>query len=105
MGQMITVAQKGDLPPGAAISVEVAGEPVALFNIDGTYYAIGDTCTHSGGPLCEGEVDGTVVTCPWHGATFDVCTGAALGPPADDGVASYRVEVNEDDIRIEVPQE
>ena len=103
MGQMITVAQRSDLAPGTAMSVEVDGEPVALFNVDGTYYAIGDTCTHSGGPLCEGECEGTVVTCPWHGATFDIISGEALGPPADEGVATYKVEVAGEYIRIEVP--
>ena len=103
MGQMITVAQTGDLPPGKAMAVEVAGETVALFNIDGTYYAIADTCTHSGGPLCEGEVEGKAVTCPWHGATFDITTGTVLAPPAYEGVARYKVEVESDDIKIEVP--
>ena len=70
MGQFIKVAQKGDIPPGKCVSVEVNGQRVALFNVDGAYYAIGDTCTHRGGPLSEGDLDVKVVTCPWHGATF-----------------------------------
>ncbi len=103
MGQMIKVAQTGDLPPSKAMCVEVEGEMVALFNVGGTYYAIADTCTHSGGPLSEGEVDGSVVTCPWHGAEFDLTTGEVMGPPAYEGVGSYKVEVDGDDIKIELP--
>ena len=61
----------------------------SLFNVEGTYHAIGDTCTHRGGPLSEGDVQGTRVTCPWHGADFDLKTGAVLGPPAQKGVPSY----------------
>jgi nitrite reductase/ring-hydroxylating ferredoxin subunit len=75
---------------------------VALFNVEGTYYAIGDTCTHRGGPLSEGDVQGTKVTCPWHGAHFDLKTGAVLGPPAQKGVPSYKVTVEGDDIKVEV---
>jgi hypothetical protein len=61
--------------------------------VEGSYHAIGDTCTHRGGPLSEGDVQGTRVTCPWHGADFDLKTGAVLGPPAQKGVPSYKVMV------------
>ncbi len=102
-GEIVKVARTSDLPPGNAMSVEVAGETVALFNIDGTYYAIGNTCAHRGGPLCEGDVEGSVVTCPWHGATYDITTGGVLTPPADQRVTSYKVQVDGDDIKIEAP--
>ena len=68
------------MPPGQAAIFTVEGQRIALFNVEGTYYAIGDTCTHRFGPLSEGDVQGTKVTCPWHGADFDLKTGAALGP-------------------------
>ena len=103
MGQLIKVAETNEVPPGTAKAVDVEGRPVALFNIDGTYYAIDDTCTHRGGPLSEGEVDGTVVTCPLHGATFDITTGNVLGPPASEGVAHYNVQVDGNDIKVETP--
>ena len=74
---------------------------IALFNVDGTYYAIDDECPHSGGPLSEGDVDGCEVECPWHGASFNLKDGSVQCPPADDGVKAYRVEVDGDDIRIE----
>ena len=101
MGQLIKVAEINEVPPGTAKVVDLEGRPVALFNIEGTYYAIDDTCTHRGGPLSEGEVEGTIVTCPLHGATFDVTTGYVLGPPASNGVARYDVEVEGNDIKIE----
>ena len=103
MGQRIKVAETNEVPPGTAKAVDVEGRPVALFNIDGTYYAIDDTCTHRGGPLSEGEVDGTVVACPLHGATFDITTGNVLGPPASEGVAHYNVQVDGNDIKVETP--
>ncbi len=103
MGETTKVAKAKDLAPGKAMCVEVAGQKVALFNIDGSYHAIGDSCTHVGGPLSEGEVDGKVVTCPLHGAQFDVTTGAVLGPPAGADVPCYKVHVDGDDIKIETP--
>jgi nitrite reductase/ring-hydroxylating ferredoxin subunit len=103
MGQLIKVAETNEVPPGTAKTVDVEGRPVALFNIDGTYYAIDDTCTHRGGPLSEGPVEGTTVTCPWHGATYDVITGNVLGPPAPEGVAHYNVHVDGNDIKVESP--
>jgi len=75
---------------------------VALFNVSGTIYAIHGTCTHRGGPLGEGELDGLVVTCPWHGARFDVTTGHVIGPPAPQGVPAYKVVVEGNLIKVEV---
>lgn len=103
MGGFQRVASKKDLPPGKGMAVQVGTERVALFNVDGTFYAIGDTCTHRGGPLSDGVLDGTLVTCPWHGAEFDVCTGKNVGPPAPREVPSFKVRVQGDDIEIEVP--
>ena len=82
--------------------VGVGGKHIALFNIGGSYYAIDDTCTHRGGPLSEGAVRGTTVTCPWHGAQYDLKTGGVLTRPAPQGVASYKVVVEGDDIGIEL---
>ena len=82
MGEFIKVAMVGDIAPGEARGVEAGGKRIALFNIDGTFYAIDDTCTHRCGPLSEGMVMGAEVTCPWHRALFDVTSGAVLGAPA-----------------------
>src|SRR6266436_5091715 len=81
MAQFIKIASTTDLAPGEAKCVEVGGKKIALFNLDGTFFAIDDTCTHRGGPLSEGEVSGEEVTCPWRGAVDNIKTGEVLRPP------------------------
>ncbi len=102
MGNLVEVAKMGDLEPGQGMCVEVEDTKIALFNIGGTYYAIDDTCTHGGGPLSEGECEEHVVTCPWHGAQFNLKTGEVLSPPARKSVTSYKVLVEGSSIKIEV---
>ena len=102
MAGFVKVAKTEDLAPGQGKMVEAGGKKIALFNVDGDYCAISDTCTHHGGPLSEGELDGKEVTCPWHGAVFDVTTGEVLGPPAMEGVACYKIRVSGKDIEIEI---
>lgn len=102
MGEFVKVAKTGDIVPGTGMAVEVRGNLIALFNCDGAYYAINNTCTHVGGPLAEGLIAGDEVTCPWHGARFKIPTGEVLGPPARQGVAKYNVRVEGDDIEVEV---
>jgi nitrite reductase/ring-hydroxylating ferredoxin subunit len=82
--------------------VEAGGQSVALFNVNGSYFAIENTCPHAGGPLAEGPLDGDVVTCPWHGSRFNVKTGAVLAPPARRSVKSFPVRVTGSDVEIEV---
>ena len=101
MGTLVKVAEKKDLPAGSAIAVEVNGKQIALFNVNNQYYAIEDTCTHAGGSLSEGDVEGTIVTCPWHGATFDITNGKVLSEPAPEGVKSYKVHIEGEEIKIE----
>jgi nitrite reductase/ring-hydroxylating ferredoxin subunit len=102
MANLIEVAKTNEIEPGEGKLMEVEGNEIALFNCDGSYYAIDNTCTHQGGPLCEGDLEGDKVTCPWHGAEFDVKTGNVLGPPAEESVKSYRVQVDGDSIKIEI---
>lgn len=102
MGQWHSVASKQDIKPGAALQVSLEGKVLALFNIQGKFYAIDDACSHAGGSLAEGPVAGSVVTCPWHGATFDILTGAALSDPAYEGVKAYGVKVEGDNILVEL---
>ena len=103
MPQLVKVADAKALAPGRAIKVEAGGQKIALFNAGGTFYAIGDTCTHRGGPLSEGTLSGTRITCPWHGAKFEVTSGKVVGPPAQLDVPSYKVVVEGDDIKVEIP--
>jgi 3-phenylpropionate/trans-cinnamate dioxygenase ferredoxin component len=102
MAKFLKIAETKDVPPGQAAAFTIEGQKIALFNVGGIYYAIGDTCTHLGGPLSEGDVESTKVTCPWHGAEFDLKTGTVLGPPAQKGVPSYKVVVEGGDIKVEV---
>ncbi len=102
MGELIKVATLSDVPPGTCRHVDAGGRAVALFNVDGTIHAIGGTCTHRGGPLGEGELEGTIVTCPWHGAQFEVTTGQVVGPPAGQRVPTYTVVVEGEDIQVDV---
>ncbi|MEK7206194.1 MAG: non-heme iron oxygenase ferredoxin subunit [candidate division NC10 bacterium] len=102
MAAFVKVATTSELAPGQAKRVEAQGKRIALFNVGGSYHAVDDTCTHRGGPLSEGQVDGNVVTCPWHGAKFNITTGEVLGPPARAGVASFRTRVSGPDVEVEL---
>jgi nitrite reductase (NADH) small subunit len=84
---MIKLANKKDIPPGTAITVQGPdGTEIALFNIEGTIYALDNSCPHMGGPLGDGEIENCCVTCPWHGWQFDVKTGACENVPGESAV-------------------
>ena len=102
MSGFIKVATTDELADQQAKLVEVEGHKIALFRVNGAFYALSDACTHRGGPLSEGELEGAEVTCPWHGAKFDIPTGAVHGSPAREGVKSYPVRVTGADIEVEV---
>src|SRR5437764_12352642 len=91
MTDFIKVARVDDLEDGELMAVEVDGEPVCLAKVDGNIYAFTDNCTHISGPLTEGELDDEVLTCPWHGAQFNVCTGKVLRGPALANIHTYTV--------------
>ena len=96
----VTVAKVGEIAEGTCKIVRVDDQSVAVYLIDGAYYAIDDVCTHDGGPLAEGPLEGAVVECPRHGARFDVRTGQVLAPPATVPVPTYAVRVVGDDVQI-----
>ena len=89
-----------DVALGTAKLVAVDGKEIALFNVDGTFYALDNECPHRGGPLGEGELEGCIVTCPWHAWQYDVRTGESI---TDDlKVARYDVKVEGDDVLVAV---
>jgi len=92
MANFVRAAAVGDVAPGTGRCVTVGGKEIALFNIDGTFHAVDNTCLHRGGPLAEGELDGCVVTCPWHGWQYDVTTGVNIMDEAER-VLRYEVKV------------
>jgi len=100
MPEFTKVATTDEIPAGQAKLVEVNGNEMAIFNIDGSFHAIDNTCTYVDGPLYEGEISGAQVTCPWHGAIFDVTTGQVLGLPAPESVADYNLRIEGSDIEI-----
>ena len=102
MAEFVKVATTDEVLPGQARLVEVNGTEIALFNVGGEFHAIDNNCTHVGGPLCEGEIAGSEVICPWHGAAFDVTTGRAVGPPAIEPVNHYQLRVADGNIEIEI---
>ena len=95
------VATKSEIPPGTGKVVEVGGKAIAVFNCDGTFYAIDNTCKHRGGPLGEGAVSGTTVTCPWHGWEYDVSSGSCQTDPSTK-VQAFSVTVEGDDVLVAV---
>ena len=89
-----------DVAPGAAKLVAVDGKEIALFNVDGTFYALDNECPHRGGPLGEGDLEGCIVTCPWHAWQYDVRSGESI---TDDlKVARYDVKVEGSDVLVAV---
>jgi nitrite reductase/ring-hydroxylating ferredoxin subunit len=98
----VRVGTVTDVPAGEGRVIEAAGRTLALFNVDGTYYALDNSCAHRGGPLGEGDMDRAVVTCPWHGWRWDVRSGANVNNPAVR-VACFAVIVEQDALFIEVP--
>ena len=97
----VPVAKVSEIPAGTTKVVTVGGMPVMLCNVDGEIYAIEDGCTHDGGELDQGVLDGACIECPRHGARFDVRTGAVLALPAVIPVPTYAVRVEGDDIYVQ----
>jgi nitrite reductase/ring-hydroxylating ferredoxin subunit len=99
MPQFVRVAAVGDVPPGTGAVVEANGRRVALFNVDGAFYALDNTCLHRGGPVGEGDLDGVVVTCPWHGFQYDVTTGRNMFDP-QVGLQTFPTRVEDGDVLV-----
>jgi len=99
MVTFVRVAKVSDIPPGQGRVVVVQGRPIALFNLDGSLYALSNVCLHRGGPIGEGELDGTVVTCPLHGWEYDVRTGSNTINPAAR-LSTFPVRIEGDDVLV-----
>lgn len=99
MPNFVKVASTSDLKPGENKVVNVDGTEVALFNVNGQFFAINNTCPHRGGPLGEGFLEDDVVTCPWHGWRYNVKTGANVMMPTAK-VPSYKVKVESNDVLV-----
>jgi len=102
MGEFVTVADAAEVGEGELAAFDVGGERIAIANVGGAFHAFSDTCTHLRCSLVEGELEGTVVTCPCHGSQFDVTTGAVLRGPAQEPVQSYAARVEDQALRVEI---
>ena len=100
MSDWISVCRAEDLTPGSHRLVELDGAQVAVFNLDGQYYAIEDVCTHDGGVLTGGAVEGDQIVCPRHGARFSIRTGEALAPPAFEPTAVFPVRIQDGHVQV-----
>jgi 3-phenylpropionate/trans-cinnamate dioxygenase ferredoxin subunit len=96
------VCDLDELPEGERLFFDVGRNPIVIFNVGGDYYAIDDKCTHDDGPLGEGDLDDCEITCPRHGARFDIRTGDVLTLPAVMGVKSYPLRVEDGVLQIGV---
>lgn len=102
MGKWVRVAGPNEVPVGHAKVVLAEGQRLALSNVEGSYFAIEDLCTHDGGPLGEGELLGQLLECPRHGARFDVKTGRPVTLPAIVPVKTFPVKVTGEEIWVEI---
>ena len=100
MTDWVDVDTLSNLPEGGVSLVDVDGTEVAVFNIGGQFYAIQDVCTHDGGTLAEGEVDGFEIECPRHGARFDLRTGRVTAPPAYEDINTFAVRIHDGHVQV-----
>jgi 3-phenylpropionate/trans-cinnamate dioxygenase ferredoxin component len=100
MSDWINVAAVAELPPGERRTVEAEGTQIVVFNLDGEFYAIEDVCTHDGGRLTGGHVEGDHIVCPRHGAHFCIRTGEALTAPAYEPTAKFPVRIEAGHVQV-----
>jgi len=99
MAEYVRIAGVKDVPAGQGHVAEIGDRSIALFNVDGTFFALDNVCAHRGGPLGEGELEGEVVTCPWHSWEYNVRTGISLTTPSAS-VKTYEVKVEGEDVKV-----
>jgi nitrite reductase/ring-hydroxylating ferredoxin subunit len=97
----IQALKVSEIPPGSCRKAYTNGKEIAVFNVGGQFYATQAACTHAGGPLCEGELAGNIITCPWHGSQFNVQTGEVVMDPATEPLVTYSVKVQDDILVVE----
>ena len=101
MGKILA-GKTSEITPGKIVKVESDGKAILVANVDGNYYAMDDVCTHQGASLSEGTIEGSTITCPWHGSTWDCKTGKLVAFASQlNGLASYKVVVESDSVFVE----
>ncbi len=102
--EFLEIAPASELPPGERLFVEIEGKPIVIFNIAGQYFSIADVCSHDDGPVGEGALEGYRITCPRHGAQFDVRTGKVMAMPAVVDIPAYPVRVVDGMLQLGIPK-
>lgn len=102
MSKWIYFAKINEIPLGAHKAITINGTPIVLFNLEGEYYAIENRCTHEDFPLSEGCIIDNQISCPLHGARFNIKTGVVTAPPAFEDVATFAVRIVDDNIQVEL---
>jgi 3-phenylpropionate/trans-cinnamate dioxygenase ferredoxin component len=107
VSQWVQVARISEIPPGHAARVEIDEVPVAIFNVEGQFFAVDDTCSHQEASLSEGDLDldRCAIECPLHGSAFDLQTGAVLSLPAVEPVRAHQLEVRDGAIYVALAEE
>jgi len=103
--EFVQVVEASEVAPGERVLIEVDALPIAVFNVDGKFYAIGDVCTHDDGPLGDGELNGFQIICPRHGGRFDIRSGKALTLPVVIDTPWYPVRVEDGWVEVGLPNE
>jgi 3-phenylpropionate/trans-cinnamate dioxygenase ferredoxin component len=103
--EFLEIAPTGELPEGERLFVEIGGKPIVIFKIAGGYFSIADVCSHDDGPVGEGQLEGYTITCPRHGAQFDVRSGKVIQMPAVVDIPAYPVRVIEGMIQLGIPKD
>jgi nitrite reductase/ring-hydroxylating ferredoxin subunit len=104
MPEWVTVARTEDLTDGEMIGATLGGQELLVANVGGQYRAMSAVCTHEGGPLADGDLYGSIVSCPWHGSEFDLETGEVVTPPASEPEPVYEVRIEGDEIQVARPE-
>ncbi len=99
----LRVAAVKDVTEDKPYCAKVGGKDLAVFKSEGKYYALANACSHAGGPLCQGRIEGGAVVCPWHGSKFSLKSGEAVHGPAVEGVDAFELEVRGDDLYLKKP--
>ena len=103
--EFVEIAPTSELPNGERLFVEIEARPLVIFNIAGQFFSIGDVCSHDDGPVGEGDIEGFNITCPRHGAEFDIRTGKVMQMPAVVDIPAYPVRVVDGMIQVGIPKE
>jgi nitrite reductase/ring-hydroxylating ferredoxin subunit len=104
MAEFVAVCEADDVPEGEARGFNVGGVPIAVYNLDGTFYATEDRCTHGLASLSEGMLDGDLIECPLHFGAFNIKTGAAAAPPCSIAIRTFKVMEQNGQIHVESPK-